>query len=105
MSFVVDDVYDSGPDGKWIQGKAAIRDRWSQMLTDPGFKLTWIVGKADASKDRLLGYTPGYLPGQYGRQTDGGQLRYRLGERQGWQMEGCGNHRCGSVRALSWFRR
>jgi ketosteroid isomerase-like protein len=50
MSFVVDDVYDSGPDGKWIHGKAAIRDRWSKMLTDPGFKLTWTIDKADVSK-------------------------------------------------------
>ena len=43
------------PDGKWTHGKAAIRDRWSEMLTDPGFKLTWTVDKADASKDGLFG--------------------------------------------------
>jgi ketosteroid isomerase-like protein len=66
MSFFADDVYDSGPDGKWIQGKAAIRDRWSRMLTDPGFKLSWTVDKADVSKDGLFGYTRGTFQGSVG---------------------------------------
>jgi len=65
-SVVVDDVYDGGPDGKWTHGKAAIRERWSKMLTDPGFKLTWTVDKADASKDGLFGYTRGIFQGSMG---------------------------------------
>jgi ketosteroid isomerase-like protein len=66
MSFVADDVYDSGPDGKWTQGKAAIRDRWSRMLTDPGFKLTWTVDAADVSKDGRIGYTRGTFQSSMG---------------------------------------
>ena len=56
----------AAPDGKWTHGKAAIRDRWSEMLTDPGFKLTWTVDKADASKDGLFGYTRGTFQGSMG---------------------------------------
>ena len=66
ISFVVDDVYDSGPDGKWTHGKAARRDGWSKMLTDPGFKMTWTVDKADASKDGLFGYTLDTFQGSVG---------------------------------------
>jgi ketosteroid isomerase-like protein len=63
MSFVADDVYAAGPDGKWTHGKAAMRDGWSKMFADPGFKLTWATDTADVSKDGRLGYTRGTFQG------------------------------------------
>jgi hypothetical protein len=60
MSFVDDDVYGYGFDGKWIHGKQAMRDVWSKMLADPNFKLNWTVESADLSKD--MGYTRGTFP-------------------------------------------
>jgi ketosteroid isomerase-like protein len=64
MSFVDDDVYAYGFDGKWIHGKQAMRDVWSKMLVDPNFKLSWTVQTADVSKD--LGYTRGTFSGKQG---------------------------------------
>lgn len=66
MSFVADDVYASGPDGKWTQGKAAMRDGWSKMFADPGFKLSWTVDTAAVSKDGRFGYTRGTFQGSMG---------------------------------------
>jgi len=66
MSFVGDDVYASGPDGKWTHGKAAMRDGWSKMLADPGFKLSWVADTAGVSKDGHFGYTRGTLQGSLG---------------------------------------
>lgn len=66
MSFVADDVYASGPDGKWTHGKAAMRDGWSKMLADPGFKLSWTVDTAGVSKDGRFGYTRGTFQGSMG---------------------------------------
>ena len=66
MSFVADGVYASGPDGKWTQGKAAMRDGWSKMFADPGFKLKWTVDTAGVSKDGRFGYTRGTFEGSMG---------------------------------------
>ena len=64
MSFIADDAYVSGNDGKWVHGKQAIRDLWSKMLGDPNFKLSWTVESADVSKD--IGYTRGIFQGTQG---------------------------------------
>ena len=66
MSFVADDVYATGPDGKWTHGKAAMRDGWSKMFADPGFKLVWTVDTAAVSKDGRFGYTRGTFQGTMG---------------------------------------
>jgi ketosteroid isomerase-like protein len=70
MSFIDDDAYVSGNDGKWVHGKQAIRDLWSKMLADPNFKLNWTVDTADVSKD--LGYTRGTFSGSMGNQPMSG---------------------------------
>jgi ketosteroid isomerase-like protein len=64
MSFIADDAYVSGNDGKWVHGKQAIRDLWSKMLADPNFKLSWTVESADVAKD--MGYTRGTFSGSQG---------------------------------------
>lgn len=66
MSFVADDVYASGPDGKWTQGKATMRYDWSRMLADATVKLTWTVNAAAVSKDRRFGYTRATFQGSMG---------------------------------------
>ena len=66
MSFVGDDVYACGPDGKWNKGKAAVREEWSKMLADSSFKLSWTLDSADISKDGALGYTRGSFQGSQG---------------------------------------
>lgn len=66
LSFVRDDIYACGPDGKWVQGKQAVHDEWSKLLADPNFKLTWTVETAEASKDGHLGYTRGTFQGSQG---------------------------------------
>jgi ketosteroid isomerase-like protein len=60
MSFIAPDAHVVAADGKWLEGEA-IRDVWSKMLTSPGFKLTWTVQDAVASKD--LGYSRGTFEG------------------------------------------
>lgn len=64
MSFVDNDIYASGLDGKWTHGKLAMRDAWAKMLADPNFKLSWTVESADVSKD--IGYTRGTFSGNQG---------------------------------------
>ena len=66
MSFVGDNIDMSGPDGKWVHGKDAVRSMWSQMLADPNFKLNWTADSAEASKDGTLGYTRGTFQGSMG---------------------------------------
>lgn len=72
MSFVADDAYECGPDGKWVHGKAAVRDLWSKMFADPAFKLSWSVDSAGASKDGHFGYTRGTFQGSMGGKPMGG---------------------------------
>jgi len=66
MSFIGDDVYASGLDGKWIHGKDAMRALWSKLLSDPNFKLTWTAESVEVSKDGALGYTRGTFQGSQG---------------------------------------
>jgi ketosteroid isomerase-like protein len=72
MSFVGDDIYMSGPDGKWTHGKAAVHDAWASMLKDPGFKLGWTLETAEVSKDGRMGYTRGSYTGTMGGKPMGG---------------------------------
>src|SRR5438046_1496090 len=66
MSFVGDDAYACGLDGKWAHGKDAIKAEWTKMLSDPSFKLNWTVESAEVSKDGGCGYTRGTSQGGQG---------------------------------------
>jgi ketosteroid isomerase-like protein len=66
LSFVGDDIYACGPDGKWVHGKAAMKDEWAKLLADPNFKLTWTLDSAEVSKDGHMGYTRGTFQGSQG---------------------------------------
>jgi len=66
MSFIADDAYACGLDGKWAHGKAAIQNEWKQMLSDQTFKLSWTADSAEVSKDGNLGYTRGTFQGSQG---------------------------------------
>src|SRR5216684_2953829 len=66
MGFVGDDAFMSGLDGKWIRGKAAVKELWSTMLADPSFKVSWTVDTAEVSKDGTLGYTRGTFQASQG---------------------------------------
>lgn len=66
MSFIGEDPYACGLDGKWVHGKAAIEAEWKQMLADPNFKLNWTNESAEVSKSGDLGYTRGSFEGSQG---------------------------------------
>ena len=66
MSFIRDDAWAVGLDGKWVHGKDAVRDMWSKPLADATFKLSWSVDSAEVSKDGALGYTRGTFQGSQG---------------------------------------
>lgn len=66
MSYVADEAYQCGPDGKWIHGKVAVRELWSKMFADPAMKLSWAVDTAGLSKDGHFGYTRGTFQGSMG---------------------------------------
>lgn len=66
MSFIGDDAYACGLDGKWAHGKAPIEAEWKQMLADPSFKLSWTNESAEVSKSGDLGYTRGSFEGSQG---------------------------------------
>jgi ketosteroid isomerase-like protein len=66
MSFIGDDAYACGLDGKWAHGKAAIQDEWKQMLADPSFKLNWTNDSAEVAKSGDIGYTRGTFEGSQG---------------------------------------
>jgi len=50
MSFVGDDAYMCGLDGKWGHGKDNVKADWAKMLSDPTFKLNWTVDTTEVSK-------------------------------------------------------
>ena len=66
MAFVADDIYMSGPDGKWAHGKAAVHEAWAGMFKDPNFKLGWTLEGAEVAKDGRMGYTRGTYAGNMG---------------------------------------
>src|SRR5437588_10935854 len=51
MSYIADDAYVSGNDGKRVHDNQAIKDLCSTMLAHPHFKLSWTVHTADLSQD------------------------------------------------------
>lgn len=65
-SFLGDDAYACGLDGKWVHGKAAIADEWKKMLADPSFKLSWTAESVEVAKSGDLGYTRGTFEGSQG---------------------------------------
>ncbi len=69
MTFIGDDPYACGLDGKWAHGKAAIEGEWKQMLADPNFKINWTNESAEVAKSGDLGYTRGTFEGTQGNQT------------------------------------
>jgi ketosteroid isomerase-like protein len=66
MTFVADDIYMSGPDGKWAHGKVTVHEAWSGMFKDPNFKLGWTLEGAEVAKDGRMGYTRGTYTGNMG---------------------------------------
>ena len=66
MTFIGDDPYACGMDGKWAHGKDAIQGEWKQLLSDPNFKINWTVETAEVSKSGDLGYTRGSFEGSQG---------------------------------------
>ena len=72
MSFIGDDPYACGLDGKWAHGKPAIEAEWKQMLSDPNFKLNWTNDSAEVSKSGDLGYTRGTFEGSQGNEKFSG---------------------------------
>lgn len=66
MTYVADDIYACGPDGKWTHGKAAMHDAWAAMMKDPTFKLGWTLDSAEVSRDGRMGYTRGTFQGTMG---------------------------------------
>jgi ketosteroid isomerase-like protein len=72
MSFIGEDAYACGLDGKWAHGKPAIQDEWSKMLADPSFKINWTAESAEVSKDGNLGYTRGTFTGSQGNSAFSG---------------------------------
>ena len=66
MTFVADDIYMSGPDGKWAHGTAAVHDAWAGMFKDANFKLSWTLEGAEVAKDGRMGYTRGTYSGSMG---------------------------------------
>jgi ketosteroid isomerase-like protein len=88
MSFVGDEVYASGPDGRWVHGKAAMREGWSKMLSDPNFKLSWAVDTAEASRDGHFGYTRGTFQGTMGGKPASGSYAtvWKKGKDGKWQV-------------------
>jgi len=71
-SFLGDDAYACGLDGKWVHGKAAIAGEWKELLADPSFKLSWTAESVEVSKDGDLGYTRGTFQGNQGSESFSG---------------------------------
>src|ERR1051326_6026857 len=72
MSFIGDDPYACGLDGKWAHGKPAIEAEWKQMLSQPDFKLSWTNESAEVSKSGDMGYTRGSFEGSQGNEKFSG---------------------------------
>lgn len=45
------------PHAPIVQGKAAIRSAWAQLLTIPGLKINWQITKLEISRTGDMGYT------------------------------------------------
>jgi ketosteroid isomerase-like protein len=72
VSFIGDDAYACGLDGKWTHGKTEIQNEWKKMLADPNFKINWTAESAEVSKDGNLGYTRGTFQGSQGNDSISG---------------------------------
>ncbi|HKV91177.1 MAG TPA: nuclear transport factor 2 family protein [Candidatus Angelobacter sp.] len=87
-SFLGDDAYACGLDGKWVHGKAAIEDEWKKMLADPSFKLSWTAESVEVSKDGNLGYTRGTFEGSQGNGSFSGSYAtvWKKGKDGKWKV-------------------
>ncbi len=59
LNFVADDVWECGPDGKWVHGRDATRNEFAPVFADPNFKLSWTLDSAEVDPGGKLGYTRG----------------------------------------------
>jgi ketosteroid isomerase-like protein len=59
LSFFADDASFLAPDMPLAQGHEAIRTTAAQILSTPGFSISWKASKADVSATADLGYTMG----------------------------------------------
>jgi ketosteroid isomerase-like protein len=58
-TFLADEVRFSSGAGTWLEGKAAVVERWGGMMKNPNLTLTWEPRLATVSPDGKLGYTSG----------------------------------------------
>jgi ketosteroid isomerase-like protein len=59
LNFVADDVWECGPDGKWVHGREATRTEFAPAFADPNFKLSWTLESAEVYPAGNVGYTRG----------------------------------------------
>lgn len=59
LSFISEDASMLPPNAPTLSGKDAIRERWSELHSDPGFALKCQVSHAEVSRGGDLGYTIG----------------------------------------------
>jgi ketosteroid isomerase-like protein len=66
VTFVADDVWECGPDGKWVHGREATRNEFAPAFADPNFKLSWTLDSAEVDGGGKVGYTRGTFNGVTG---------------------------------------
>jgi ketosteroid isomerase-like protein len=66
VNFVADDVWECGPDGKWVHGRDATRNEFAPAFADPNFKLSWTLESAEVDRSGNFGYTRGTFQGVMG---------------------------------------
>lgn len=88
MSFIGDDAYMCGTDGKWGHGKDNVKADWTKLLADPAFNLNWTVETAEVSKSGDLGYTRGTFEGSQGKDAFSGSYAtmWKKGKDGKWRV-------------------
>jgi ketosteroid isomerase-like protein len=59
VSFYDSEAMTAGSAMPPAKGISAIRNMWKQLLSDPGFALTWKVDKVVVTESRTIGYSTG----------------------------------------------
>ncbi len=72
LNFVADDVWECGPDGKWVHGRDATRNEFAPAFADAAFKLSWTLESAEVDRGGKLGYTRGTFHGVMGGKSMSG---------------------------------
>jgi ketosteroid isomerase-like protein len=98
VSFYADDASLFFPNTPIVTGKDAIRQTWKTILAIPNFAMSFQIVKVEVSRSGDLAYGHGTYTrtwndaaGQAGNRQ--GQVRHRVQEATGRQVEGCSRHR------------